>query len=106
MTALLRCGVILVVHEDGESEQMAIGDGFAEVSQRTVKLIVEFFNGRPDVSEDRAHGAMKRALDRLNQENEGIDVARARAALCRAIVRLRVCGCGCSMCRSQDHVAV
>jgi len=98
MVAVLACGILHVVHGDGEGEQMAIGDGFAHVGPTVVKLIVNFLNGRPEVDQDRAHGAMVRALQRLEEQKEWIDVARAEAALCRAIVRLKVCGCGCHLC--------
>jgi len=98
MVALLACGILHVVHGDGEGEQMAIGDGFAQVGPTAVKLIVNFLNGRPDVDQDRAHGAMVRALRRLEEQEEWVNVARAEAALCRAIVRLKVCGCGCHLC--------
>lgn len=98
MVALLACGVLHVVHEDGEREQMAIGDGLAQVDPTRAKLLVNFLNGRPDVDRDRAHGAMVRAMQRLEDQKEWIDVARAEASLCRAIVRLSVCGCGCHLC--------
>jgi len=99
MIAVLRCGILRVVHDDGELEQMAIGEGYAEVRGGQVRIVVNFLNGRPEVDEGRAHGAMKRALKRLEESEENIDMDRAEAALCRAIVRLKVCGCGCHLCR-------
>lgn len=99
MIAVLQCGIVHVVHEDGEVEQIAGGEGYAEVRSGKVRLIVSFLNGRPDVDQERAHGAMKRAMERLEEREDGVDMARAEAALCRAIVRLKVCGCGCHLCR-------
>lgn len=99
MIAALQCGVLHVVHDDGAPEQMAIGEGFAEVRSGQVRILINFLNGRSDVDVDRAHGAMKRALKRLEERDDGVDVARAEAALCRAIVRLTLCGCGCHLCR-------
>lgn len=99
MIAVLQCGVLSVVHHDGELEEMAIGEGYAEVGRGEVRVVANFLNGRPDVDEDRAHGAMRRALRRLEEREDGIDMARAEAALCRAIVRLKVCGCGCNLCQ-------
>lgn len=99
MVAVLQCGIVHVVHEDGEAEQIAGGEGYAEVRSGKVRLIVSFLNGRPDVDQERAHGAMKRAMERLEEREDGVDMARAEAALCRAIVRLKVCGCGCHLCR-------
>lgn len=105
MIAVLRCGVLRVVHGDGEPEQMAIGDGYAQVHPTQVRLVVSFLNSCPDVDQDRAHGAMQRAIDRLEEQSDGFDVVRAVAALCRALVRLRVCGCGCDLCRCHQRMA-
>jgi F-type H+-transporting ATPase subunit epsilon len=98
MVADITCGTLHVVHQGGEREAMAIGEGFAQVGPTGVKLLVDFLNGRSDVDQDRAHSAVVRALQRLDEKKERIDVARAEAALQRAIVRLKVCGCGCHLC--------
>ena len=49
---------------------------------------------------------MGRALARLRRETEeeGLDLVRAEAALCRSIARLSVCGCGCVMCHEAKAV--
>lgn len=99
MVAALRCGITRVEHVEGGLEEIATGDGFAEVRRDRVRLVVEFLNGGEDVDRDRAHGALQRALARLTEGEEFLDLARAEAALCRAVTRLKVCGCGCTLCR-------
>lgn len=106
MLAALRCGVLKVSHADGTTEIMAMGEGFAQVSRDTMRLAVHFFDYPDGVDRDRAHRAMERALHRLRRtvEDEGWDVVRADAALCRAISRLSACGCGCRACASVKWI--
>lgn len=99
MVAALRCGITHVDHAEEHAEQIATGDGYAEVRGERTRLIIEFLNGSDDVDRDRAHGALQRARARLVEREESLDLARAEAALCRAVTRLKVCGCGCSLCQ-------
>lgn len=94
----LRCGTISVIHASGETEAMVIGPGFAQVSPHRALLLVEFMNAQSAVDMKRAHGAMLRALERLEEREERADLVRAEAALCRAIARLDFCGCRCDIC--------
>lgn len=94
----LRCGPLSVLHASGESETTVIGPGFAQVFPRRALLLVEFMNAQSDVDMTRAHGAMLRALERLEERDERADLVRAEAALCRAIARLDFCGCRCDIC--------
>ena len=102
MMAAICCGALRIVHADGDREAMAIGDGFAQVSGSLVRLSVHFLDFPSRLDRDRAHGAMGRALERLRgtAEDEGWDLVRAEASLCRSMARLSVCGCGCAMCGS------
>ena len=102
MLAVLSCGVMHIVHPDGQRESMAIGDGFAQVSGNVARLTVHFMDHALGIDQERAHRALGRALSRLRVEvdDQGWDVERVEAALCRAVARLSACGCGCSMCCS------
>ena len=82
---------------------MVIGPGFAQVSPQRVLLLVEFMNAQADIDTKRAHGAMFRALERLEQQEERTDLVRAEAALCRAIARLDFCGCRCDLCACRQR---
>ena len=103
MVSVLRCGPLAVVHASGASEEMVIGPGFAQVSPSRVLLLVEFMNAEANVDLDRAHGAMLRALERLEERDEGADLVRAEAALCRAVARLEFCGCRCDVCACRQR---
>ncbi len=102
MLATVSCGILHVDRSDGVREQFAIGEGFAEVDPATATLLVDFLNRRDDVDMDRAHSALTRADERQGSRDRNVDTARAEAALCRAITRLKVCGCGCSLCDKSD----
>lgn len=94
----LRCGPLTVVHESGTGEEMVIGPGFARVYTDRVLLLVDFMNVQSTVDMHRAHSAMLRALERLEERDERVDLVRAEAALCRAVTRLNFCGCRCDIC--------
>lgn len=102
LLAVTRCGAMSVVHQGGARERMAVGEGFVFVSRESTKLVVHFLDFAPDIDLDRAHRAMGRALTRLRAEaeDEGWDLERAEAALCRALARTSACGCGCHACDS------
>jgi len=61
----------------------ATGGGFLEVNNNNVTLASE-------IDVERARKAAERARKRLSSRSEGIDIARAEAALARALNRLRV----------------
>jgi len=94
----LRCGPLAVVHAGGAAEEMVIGPGCGQVFPNRVLLLVEFMNAQSTVDMHRAHGAMLRALERLEERGERADLVRAEAALCRAVARLNFCGCRCDIC--------
>lgn len=100
MLAGLRCGVLHVVHPDGKTETMAMGEGFAHVVAGGLRLTVHFLDFSNGIDTDRAHQSMGRALDRLRQnaEDEGWELLRVESSLCRAVARLSACGCGCGAC--------
>ncbi len=76
---------------DNELEYCAIMEGFAEVSNNRVSILVEAAEKAEDIDTERAQKALERAQNRLEQK-EGVDIARAEAALRRAIARLKVAG--------------
>lgn len=103
MVSPLRCGPLSVLHASGAAEEMVIGPGFAQVSPSRVLLLVEFMNAQSTVDMQRAHGAMLRALERLEEREERADLVRAEAALCRAAARLNLCGCRCDICACRQR---
>lgn len=73
-------------------EFMVVTDGFAEVSEDRVSILVDAAEKAPDIDVERAVNAMSRAQARLEKDRgtEDIDFLRAESALKRAIVRIKV----------------
>ncbi len=68
----------------------ATGGGFLEVNNNNVTLVLESCEEASEIDVERARKAAERARKRLSSRSEGIDIARAEAALARALNRLRV----------------
>jgi len=77
---------------DTTKESMAVTDGFAEVSNDRVSILVDAAEKASDIDIERARRAMERAKERLKKERDtrDIDFARAETALKRAISRMKV----------------
>ena len=75
-----------------EQESLTMTQGFAEVSNDKVSILVDAAEKASDVDIDRALRAMERAKERLakERETEDINFGRAEIALKRAIMRIRV----------------
>ncbi len=67
----------------------AVMEGFAEVSNNKVSILVDAAERAEDIDVERAKRAYERAKKRL-EEKEGWDLERAEAALKRAVARLKV----------------
>ena len=78
------------VSQDGKSEYYAIGGGFAEIYNDSVKLLVESLEKSNEIDSDRANKSLKRAQQRKTEQNSEINYARVEASLVRALNRLRV----------------
>ncbi|MGD8386600.1 MAG: F0F1 ATP synthase subunit epsilon [Desulfobacteraceae bacterium] len=77
---------------EGKKEYMAVVDGFAEVSEDRVSILVDAAEKAMEIDIERAKNAMERARERLARERgvEDVDFTRAEAALKRAMIRLKV----------------
>jgi len=75
-----------------KQDHMAVTNGFAEVSNNRVSILVDSAEKAHDIDIERAQGSMKRAQERLGQdrETEDIDILRAEASLRRAIARIKM----------------
>jgi len=93
MVAALDTG-ILRFREEGREARLFIAGGFAEVRGDTVRIVTEAGEKPEEIDEERAREAEQRARARLADDSGGdpVDVARAEAALQRAIWRLRAAG--------------
>jgi F-type H+-transporting ATPase subunit epsilon len=76
-----------------KTEYMAVMGGFAEVSHNKVTILAESAEKVRDIDLERARKAKERAEQRLTEaqaKKEGVDYARAEAALKRSILRLKM----------------
>ncbi len=88
MVAALKTGTLSFVEEGGR-RSLAVSGGFVEVSGGGVAVLAETAEYDSEIDVPRAETARERARQRLSSQID-IDVERARAALLRALTRLRV----------------
>jgi F-type H+-transporting ATPase subunit epsilon len=89
LLAALRIGEVRVRSGKG-AERFAIGGGLLEASPTNVTIMAQSAEPVGKIDMDRARQARKRAEERLASRAEGVDIARAQAALARALNRMRV----------------
>ena len=90
--ASLGVGMITIVPLTGQPVVLAVSGGFAEVVNDHVTILAETAEMAEQIDIERARLAVDRARARLIGVEEGADLDRARAALLRALNRLRVAG--------------
>ena len=86
-TILIDIGEIKLTKE-GKEFYYATNGGFADIRPEGVMLLVETAEKVSDIDKERSEEAMKRAKDRL-QDNE-TDLKRAKDAIARARNRLKI----------------
>ncbi len=82
----------LTYENDKESHVVMVNGGFCEVSNNKITFLVESAERGAEIDVDRAMRAKERAEKRLaeaQRQQEGMDSARAEAALQRAVARLK-----------------
>ena len=82
----------LTVEQSDASHHYAISGGFLEVANNRVLILLESAEKAEDIDVDRAERAKERASQRLSASEDNVDFIRAKAALTRAINRLKVAG--------------
>jgi F-type H+-transporting ATPase subunit epsilon len=92
LVTLLKAGIARI-KKDGSTYAVAIsGGGFLEVTPDVAIILTESAELPEEIDVARAREARRRAEERLASETPDIDFARAKAALCRARVRLELAG--------------
>ncbi len=89
MTVILMPGV-LTIHEPEEEKWAALHSGFAEILPDGITILAEVVEWPQEIDRTRAEAAKERAERRLRMREHGLDMARAEAALRRAIARIEV----------------
>ena len=88
----LKTGIIRYTDANGKEHYVFVSGGFAEALPDKVTVLAESAEVSTAIDVNRAKEALARAEKRLAEDRsrEDIDFARARAALERATVRIRV----------------
>ena len=87
LTTVLAPGVV-TIHKQGEEDIIAaVHSGFAEILPEKVTLLAEIAEWPNEIDKARAEA---RAVERLANRTEAIDVKRAEFALRKALVRIDI----------------
>ena len=70
----------------------ATSGGFVEVNHNNVSFLAETVERKEEIDVERARAAKARGEERLHKNEPGTDIARAQAALARAVNRIRIAG--------------
>lgn len=89
MMSLINVGELNIERPDNKREYIATSNGFLEIKNNQINIIVESAEWAKDIDVNRAKAAKDRADKRLVQK-ENIDLTRAQSALMRAMNRIKV----------------
>lgn len=73
-----------------EMSYVAVSFGFAEVLPDRVTILAQIAESAEDIDVSRAESAEKRAEERLQRSVADMDIERARLAMLKSLIRLRV----------------
>jgi F-type H+-transporting ATPase subunit epsilon len=86
----LAAGELRIIHK-GETQILAIGEGFAEITGTEVGVLTEGAINEADIDEKVAEEAVKRAEDLLKSNTlAGEELEATQASLARSLVQLRI----------------
>ena len=74
---------------DGQWQIAAVGSGFAEIMPEYAILLVSFAEHPEEIDAKRAEAAKRRAEERLRQKQSIQEYYHSKAALARAMARLK-----------------
>ena len=75
--------------EDGPWEAAVVGQGFCEITNNRVMLLADTIEKPEEIDRIRAQEALERAKERLRQKQSISEYHSTRAAMARALVRLK-----------------
>ncbi|MDA1093946.1 MAG: F0F1 ATP synthase subunit epsilon [Acidobacteria bacterium] len=73
-----------------ETSYVAVSFGFAEVQPDRVTILAQIAESAEEIDVTRAQDAEQRAKDRLGSQARDMDFERARIAMLKSLIRLRV----------------
>jgi F-type H+-transporting ATPase subunit epsilon len=82
----------LVVTKDGKTHHLAVGEGFVEITQERVNVLVDMAIEERAIDESAAEAAVKRAEEALAKAHElgSEEAAAVQAALAKSLAQLHV----------------
>jgi len=89
LLTMIQPGLLRIVKGADEVE-MAISGGFIEVRENRVTILADAAERAEEIDLERAQEARGRAEEALSKREAEIDLARAGAALQRALIRLKL----------------
>lgn len=88
---ILKTGILKYKDAAGYDKIAFINGGYAEVILNRVTILAESAERSPDIDEKRAREALERARRRLGEDHSTtVDYTRAKLALHRALIRLKI----------------
>ena len=79
--------------KDGEVHELAIGSGFAEVTQEKVSVLTDMAMGEEDIDEAAVEAAVKSAEDALQglkHDNNAEEVAHLQGMIAQSMAKLKL----------------
>ncbi len=92
MVAELDTGQLSLLDERGGRQLFAISGGYLEVGMDRVAVLADAAEAALAIDVERARAAEQRARERLTARRREANLARAEAALRRALNRIRIAG--------------
>jgi F-type H+-transporting ATPase subunit epsilon len=81
----------LIITKDGQHTAMAIGEGFAEITQDHVSVLTEMAIEEQHIDESAVQEAIKRAEQAMNDQHLGDEeLATVQASIQRSLAQLHV----------------
>lgn len=79
--------------KDGKTQVLAVGTGFAEVTEHKVNVLTDMAMGEEQVDEGKVEAAMKRAeeqLKNIGHDHDAEEVAHLQAMIAKSMAQLRL----------------
>lgn len=80
----------LIIKKNGKVENLAIGDGFLQISDNTLTIMTDLATYAADIDERAVEEAKKRAEQALEQKLSGEEYAETLAILEKSLAQLRI----------------
>ena len=78
------------IKRNGEWIEAVLSEGFMEITQRRSLIMADSAEWPDEIDENRANEAKQRAEERLQRQISRIEYVQSKAALARAMARLKV----------------